>query len=55
MRATNPALLCRHHQPHALPPCSRLQGTITHMPPEMLLFGRASKAADVYAFGILCW
>lgn len=28
------------------------QGTLTHMSPEMLTEGRASKAADVYAFGI---
>jgi serine/threonine protein kinase len=32
-----------------------LQGTLTHMAPELLLQGRASKASDVYAFGILMW
>jgi serine/threonine protein kinase len=32
-----------------------LQGTLTHMAPELLLQGRASKASDVYAFGILLW
>ncbi|KAG1672489.1 hypothetical protein FOA52_002797 [Chlamydomonas sp. UWO 241] len=31
------------------------QGTITHMAPEILLDGRVSKAADVYAFGITLW
>ncbi|KAI8472387.1 MAG: hypothetical protein J3K34DRAFT_209795 [Monoraphidium minutum] len=31
------------------------QGTVTHMAPELLLSGRASKASDVYAFGILLW
>ncbi|KAF5841396.1 kinase-like domain-containing protein [Dunaliella salina] len=31
------------------------QGTLTHMAPEILLEGRVSKAADVYAFGITCW
>jgi serine/threonine protein kinase len=30
-----------------------LQGTLKHMAPELLLQGRASKASDVYAFGIL--
>jgi len=28
-------------------------GTVTHMAPEVLLAGKLSKAADVYAFGIL--
>ena len=28
------------------------QGTMTHMAPEIMLEGRISKAADVYAFGI---
>lgn len=27
----------------------------THMPPELLTKGKLSKAADVYAFGILVW
>ncbi|KAG2453178.1 hypothetical protein HYH02_002502 [Chlamydomonas schloesseri] len=31
------------------------QGTLTHMAPEVMLEGRISKAADVYAFGILLW
>ncbi len=35
---------------HAAP-----QGTLTHMAPEVLLDGRASKASDVYAFGITLW
>ena len=30
-------------------------GTVTHMPPELLAEGRLSKAADVYAFGVLLW
>ena len=30
-------------------------GTVTHCPPELLTAGRLSKAADVYAFGVLCW
>eukprot|EP00208_Stichococcus_sp_RCC1054_P003857 CAMPEP_0206143306 /NCGR_PEP_ID=MMETSP1473-20131121/20046_1 /ASSEMBLY_ACC=CAM_ASM_001109 /TAXON_ID=1461547 /ORGANISM="Stichococcus sp, Strain RCC1054" /LENGTH=721 /DNA_ID=CAMNT_0053538645 /DNA_START=222 /DNA_END=2387 /DNA_ORIENTATION=+ len=30
-------------------------GTVTHMPPELLTKGKLSKAADVYAFGILVW
>ncbi|WIA08278.1 hypothetical protein OEZ85_007721 [Tetradesmus obliquus] len=31
------------------------QGTLTHMAPEIMLDGRVSKAADVYAFGITLW
>ncbi|KAK9843847.1 hypothetical protein WJX84_006057 [Apatococcus fuscideae] len=30
-------------------------GTVTHMPPELLTTGKLSKAADVYAFGVLLW
>eukprot|EP00879_Flechtneria_rotunda_P011426 GHRR01011935.1.p1 GENE.GHRR01011935.1~~GHRR01011935.1.p1 ORF type:complete len:356 (+),score=105.82 GHRR01011935.1:302-1369(+) len=30
-------------------------GTLTHMAPELLLHGRASRASDVYAYGILLW
>ncbi len=32
-----------------------LQGTMSHMAPELLAHGRASKASDVYAFGIMLW
>lgn len=31
---------------------SMFQGTLSHMAPEVLLSGRMSKAADVYAFGV---
>ncbi|GAX74177.1 hypothetical protein CEUSTIGMA_g1626.t1 [Chlamydomonas eustigma] len=31
------------------------QGTMTHMAPELLMEGRISKAADVYAFGVTMW
>ncbi|GBF97019.1 hypothetical protein Rsub_09492 [Raphidocelis subcapitata] len=34
---------------------TRSVGTITHCSPELLRSGRASTAADVYAFGILMW
>ena len=30
-------------------------GTVTHMPPELLMEGKLSPAADVYAFGALAW
>eukprot|EP00891_Asterochloris_glomerata_P005705 jgi/Astpho2/5705/gw1.00079.187.1_t len=30
-------------------------GTVTHMPPELLMDGILTKAADVYAFGVLLW
>ena len=32
-----------------------LDGTPTHMAPEMLLSGRKSKAGDVYSFGLVMW
>ena len=28
-------------------------GTVSHMPPELLADGTLTKAADVYAFGVL--
>ncbi|GIL79954.1 hypothetical protein Vretifemale_9192, partial [Volvox reticuliferus] len=31
------------------------QGTTAFMAPELLLYGRVSKASDVYSFGILMW
>lgn len=34
---------------------SMFQGTMTHMAPEVLMEGRASKAADMYSFGITMW
>ncbi len=40
---------------HTLRPPPPLQGTLTHMAPELLLHGRMSKAADVYAYGITLW
>jgi len=30
-------------------------GTVTHVPPELLLENRLSKAADVYAYGVILW
>jgi len=30
-------------------------GTVTHMPPELLLDGKMSKAGDVYAYGVILW
>ena len=32
-----------------------MQGTMTHMAPEILIKGHISKAADVYAFGMVLW
>ncbi|KAI8475398.1 MAG: kinase-like domain-containing protein [Monoraphidium minutum] len=34
---------------------SAYQGTPSHMAPESHIYGRMSKAGDVYAFGILLW
>ena len=31
------------------------QGTITHMPPELVRKGLMHKSADVWAFGVLLW
>ena len=28
---------------------------VTHMPPELLSEGQMSKAADVYAMGVMMW
>ncbi|KAF6255835.1 kinase-like domain-containing protein [Scenedesmus sp. NREL 46B-D3] len=30
-------------------------GTMSHMPPELLRYGRMSPAVDVYAFGVMMW
>lgn len=38
-----------------LPPCVCCQGTLSHMAPELLLDGRASRSSDVYAMGVLLW
>jgi serine/threonine protein kinase len=34
---------------------TRTHGTVTHMPPELLMQGTMSKAVDVYSFGVICW
>ncbi|DBA90593.1 hypothetical protein WJX77_007250 [Trebouxia sp. C0004] len=34
---------------------TRALGTITHMPPELMLEGSLSQAVDVYAFGVVLW
>lgn len=31
------------------------QGTITHMPPELIRKGQLHRSADVWAFGVLLW
>ncbi|GLC36181.1 hypothetical protein PLESTF_001471200 [Pleodorina starrii] len=30
-------------------------GTLSHMPPELVLHGTVSRAVDVYSFGVLLW
>lgn len=32
-----------------------VQGTMTHMAPEVMLRGKLSRQSDVYAFGVLLW
>ncbi len=34
---------------------TKTYGTVTHMPPELMLNGCLSKASDVYSFGVLLW
>ena len=34
---------------------TKTYGTVTHMPPELLLDGKLSKSADVYAYGVLLY
>ena len=34
---------------------TQTQGTLTHMPPEVLAEGKVTKSADVYAFGVILW
>jgi serine/threonine protein kinase len=37
-------------------PAAALQvGTMSHMPPELLRYGRMSCAVDIYAFGVMMW
>jgi serine/threonine protein kinase len=31
------------------------QGTLTHMAPEVLMYGKLGFASDVYAYGIILW
>ena len=28
---------------------------VTHMPPELIVDGKMSKAVDVYAYGVILW
>jgi len=37
------------------PLCTNTLGTITHMPPELLLSNVLGLAADVWAFGVVAW
>ncbi|GBF95015.1 hypothetical protein Rsub_07516 [Raphidocelis subcapitata] len=47
--------LSLHLGPDATHISSAHGGTVTHMSPELLLEGRASRASDVYSYGILLW
>eukprot|EP00878_Enallax_costatus_P018623 GHUV01019614.1.p1 GENE.GHUV01019614.1~~GHUV01019614.1.p1 ORF type:complete len:911 (+),score=211.03 GHUV01019614.1:148-2880(+) len=42
----------KQHQTHRT---TNTVGTMSHMPPELLRYGRMSAAADVYAFGVMLW
>lgn len=35
--------------------CWLCAGTVTHMPPELLMEGKMSKAVDVWSFGVVLW
>ena len=41
--------------PDGAPLCTSTLGTITHMPPELLLSNLLYTSADVWAFGIIAW
>ncbi|WIA11661.1 hypothetical protein OEZ85_011762 [Tetradesmus obliquus] len=45
--------LSRVIKQHSIHRTTNTVGTLSHMPPEMLRFGRMSPAADSYAFGIM--
>lgn len=51
------ALLTDFGLSRALPAEMKTQtiGTVTHMPPELLMDGTLTKSADAYAFGVLLW
>eukprot|EP00775_Hariotina_reticulata_P003316 gene3316-3593_t len=42
----------KHHETHRT---TNTVGTMSHMPPELLRYGRMSPAADIYAFGVMMW
>eukprot|EP00775_Hariotina_reticulata_P011713 gene11713-11858_t len=42
----------RQHSTHRT---TNTVGTMSHMPPELLRYGRMSPAVDIYAFGIMMW
>ncbi|MEW5313558.1 MAG: hypothetical protein WDW38_005116 [Sanguina aurantia] len=41
--------------PHKTHMSNVFHGTLTHLPPEVLVDGKVSRASDVYAFGIVLW
>ncbi|KAF8065521.1 STY13 [Scenedesmus sp. PABB004] len=34
---------------------TRTTGTLSHMPPELLQFGRSGPSTDIYSFGVMMW
>lgn len=47
--------LSRRLSEHQTSIATNTYGTVSHMPPELLLTGRLSSKVDVYSFGILLW
>jgi serine/threonine protein kinase len=49
--------LTRAMAPTATHVSTASHGTVTHMPPEVLMEGQLRPAADVYSFGVMseCW
>jgi len=34
---------------------TKTYGTVTYMPPELLMEGKMTKACDVYGYGVIVW
>jgi serine/threonine protein kinase len=59
MTTSSNAVVDIHHRAATTAVClqshlsTRRYGTVTHMPPELLVAGKLTPSADVYSFGIM--